>query len=76
MKTVTKNKAKTMNLLFGVLTLIAFITIAPHAFAQPSGAADDPHGPLEGLAWAVGMGTAGALSGFGIWTAVRRNKLH
>lgn len=72
---ITYNKTKSMNILFGVLALIAVITIAPHAFAQLS-SADDPHGPLEGFAWAVGMGTAGAMSGFGVWTVIRRNKLH
>jgi hypothetical protein len=70
----SSNKAKPMNIFFGVLVLIAIVAIAPHAFAQSPTSADDPHGPLQGFAWAVGMGTAGAMSGFGIWTTMRRSK--
>ncbi len=74
MKTSTHIKAKQMNILFGILALIAVVTIAPHVFAQLSyTVANDPHGPLESFAWAIGMGTAGALSGFGAWTVIKRS---
>jgi hypothetical protein len=65
-------KPKQAEALLGVLVLLAIVSIAPHAFAQMYTDLDDPHGPLEGMAWAVGMAAAGVVSGIGIWAAVRR----
>ena len=118
--------------LLGVLTLVAIVAVAPHAFAQsqptvgtgatlsptyntpagqtspsqagqgqqngiplgssysasnippPSGSSaimggiqytdsDNPHGPLQMVAWAAGIAIFGVMSGVGIWTAVRKH---
>jgi len=72
----TSSKTKPMGILFGVLALIAVVTIVPHAFAITYTAANDPHGPMASMGWAAGMGIAGVMSGVGIWIAVKRHKLH
>lgn len=64
-----------------VLLALVMTVAATHAvYAQTSTAnnpvgytsADNPHGPLMMPGWAAGMGAACALSGVGVWTAVRR----
>lgn len=73
MKTLT-DKSKSMTALFGMLSLIVVFTIAPHAFALTT--ADDPHGPLESIAWTAAMAVAGVMSGIGILTTIKHGKLH
>lgn len=73
MKTLA-DKTKSMTVLFGMLSLIVVFTIAPHAFALTT--ADDPHGPLESIAWTAAMAVAGVMSGIGILTTIKRGKLH
>ena len=72
MKTARQFKLKQASTLFGVLILLAVVTILPHAFAITYTDADNPAGPLQGLGWAAGLAVAGVLSGVGVWTAVRR----
>ncbi|MGI0065696.1 MAG: hypothetical protein ACREA5_02585 [Nitrosotalea sp.] len=77
MKTLVDCETKSMGLLFGVLALIAIVTIAPHAFAQLSYTdANNPHGPLQPVAWVAAMAVVAAMSGVGVFTAIRRSKLH
>lgn len=71
MKTLT-GKTNPIGILFGVLALIAFVTIAPHAFAQTFTTADNPHGPMEMFGWAGGMAVVGVMVGVGVWTAIRK----
>ncbi len=33
---------------------------------------DDPHGPLAVPGWIAGMSIVGAMSGVGVWAAIRR----
>ncbi len=33
---------------------------------------DNPAGPLQMSGWVIGMGVAGALTGVGVWSAIRR----
>ncbi len=73
MKTLTE-KIKHMNALFGVLSLIVVVTIIPHAFALT--AADDPHGPLESIAWMAAIAVIAVMSGVGFVTTVKLGKLH
>ncbi len=55
-----------------VLVLIA-VVMTPSVFAQTSYTdSNNPAGPLMMPAWAVGMATAGAVSGVGIWSIVRK----
>ena len=56
----------------GVLVLLAFVTILPHAFAITYTDANNPAGTLQTVGWTAGLAIAGVLSGFGVWTAVRR----
>ncbi|MHB9161660.1 MAG: hypothetical protein ACYC6W_12365 [Nitrosotalea sp.] len=73
MKTPT-DKTKSMTALFGMLSLIVVVTIAPHAFALTT--ADDPHGPLESIGWVAAITVAGVISGVGVLTTIKRGKLH
>ena len=63
-------------ILFSLLALIAVVTIAPHAFAVTFTDANDPHGPMASMVWVAGMTIAGVMSGIGVFTAVKRGKLH
>ncbi|MGI0087215.1 MAG: hypothetical protein ACREBI_04575 [Nitrosotalea sp.] len=58
------------SVLVGVLILLAIAYVAPNAFATGVDytAANNPHGPLQGMAWGVGMGVAGLLAGIGVFT--------
>ncbi|CUR51166.1 exported protein of unknown function [Nitrosotalea devaniterrae] len=67
------DKTKSMIALFGISLIVVF-TIAPHAFALTT--ADDPHGPLESIAWTAAMAVAGVMSGIGIVTTIKRGKPH
>lgn len=72
MNTSRDLKVKPASALLGVLVLLAIVTIFPHAFAQSSyTSANNPHGPLEPIAWTAGLAVAGVLAGAGIWTTVR-----
>jgi len=42
------------------------------AFAITYTDADNPAGPLQVTGWAAGLAVAAALSGMGVWTAVKR----
>jgi hypothetical protein len=75
MKTLV-SKSKPIAVLFGVLALIAVVTIVPQAFAITYTDANNPHGPMASMGWAAGIGTAGVMSGVGVWMAVKRRKLH
>jgi len=75
MKTLV-SKTKPLSALLGLLALIVVFTIAPHAFAQSPTVADDPHGPLESVAWIAAISVAGVMSGVGVLTTVKRGKLH
>ncbi len=60
-------------LLFGLLVLLAVVTILPDALAQVTYTdTDNPAGPLQMSGWVIGMGVAGALTGVGVWSAIRR----
>ncbi len=60
-------------LLLGLLVLLAVVTILPDALAQVTYTdADNPAGPLQMSGWVIGMGVAGALTGVGVWSAIRR----
>ncbi len=66
------SKTKPTSAILGLLVLLAIVAIFPHAFAQVSYTdANNPHGPLQIEGWIVGMGTAAALSGVGIWTTIK-----
>lgn len=74
MRTKISDKTRSMSVLFGLLVLVVVSVIAPHAFAQVSYTGeDDPHGALQPMAWIAGMAVAGAMSGIGIFTAIRRS---
>ena len=73
MKTLA-NKTKSLSPLLGLLALVVVFTIAPHAFALTT--ADDPHGPLESIAWTAAIAVAGVMSGIGILTTIKLGKLH
>jgi hypothetical protein len=73
-------KSKQTSAVLGLLILVAIVAIAPHAFAQQQGIPlGGPYGtpqpsPDQGmvLGVTVGLATAAAVSGIGIWTAVRK----
>ncbi len=72
MATLANYKLKS-SMLLGILVLLAIVTIFQHAFAQVSYTdADNPNGPLQVYGWTAGMAIAGALTGVGIWTTIRR----
>lgn len=73
MKTLAE-KTKQMSALFGILSLIVVVTIVPHAFALT--AADDPHGPLQSMAWIAAIAVIGVMSGVGFVTTIKRGKLY
>ncbi|MDE1826760.1 MAG: hypothetical protein KGH83_04140 [Thaumarchaeota archaeon] len=56
------------SLFVGVLVLLAIASVAPNVFAITYTTADNPHGPLQGITWGVGLGIAGLLAGVGIFT--------
>ncbi len=61
------------SVLLGMVALAAITVLVPHAFAQVQYTdADNPVGPLQMMGWAAGIATLGAMSGVGIWSAVRR----
>ncbi len=74
MKTLVQ-KIKPVNMPLAVLALIVVVTITPHAFAITFTDANNPHGPLEPLAWAAAFAVIGIMSGLGILTT-RRGKLY
>lgn len=76
MNALTNNKANPTGILFSVLALIVVVTIAPHAFAITFTDADNPHDPMASMGWPAGMAVAAAMSGVGVWTAVKRGRLH
>jgi hypothetical protein len=59
-------------LFVGALVLLAIASVAPSAFAITYTNADNPHGPLQGVTWGVGLGVAGVMAGVGIFTTRRR----
>ncbi|MFZ1075893.1 MAG: hypothetical protein WAN47_00500 [Nitrosotalea sp.] len=61
------------SLFVGMLVLLAIASVAPNAFAIAYTDADNPTGPLQGMAWGVGLGVAGLLAGVGIFTTRRRH---
>ncbi len=69
-------KAKPMGIPFMILAMIVVVTITPHAFATTFTDANNPHGPLEPIAWAAAFAVIGVMSGIGIWTTIQRDKLH
>ncbi|MGI0073442.1 MAG: hypothetical protein ACREA3_06495 [Nitrosotalea sp.] len=76
MKALASDKSKPIGVLLGVLAIIVVATIAPHAFAITYTDANNPHGPMAMVGWAAAMSVAGVMSGVGIFTAIRRSKLH
>ncbi len=77
MKTQVSERTKSISIIFSVLALAAVGAIAPHAFAQVSyTASDDPHGALQPIGWMAGMAVAGIMAGIGVFTAIRRGRLH
>lgn len=59
--------------LLGMVALAAIAALVPHAFAQVTyTTADNPTGPMQMAGWAVGIAALGAMSGVGVWSAVRR----
>lgn len=73
MKTLA-DKTKSMTTLFGIVSLIVVFTLVPHAFALTT--ADDPHGPLESIAWMAAIAVIGVMSGVGVLTTIKHGKLH
>ena len=61
------------SLFVGVLVLLAFASVAPNAFAITYTDTDNPHGPLQGITWGVGLGIAGLLAGLGVFTTRKRH---
>ncbi|NHI04164.1 hypothetical protein DYY67_2091 [Candidatus Nitrosotalea sp. TS] len=51
-----------------VLVLLAIASVAPSVYAITYTDADNPHGPLQGITWGVGLGVAGLLAGVGVFT--------
>lgn len=75
MSALNTSKVKQARMLLGVLVLLAVVTIVPQAFAQVSYTnSDNPHGPLEFVTWGAGMGVAGIMVGFGVYTAIRGHR--
>lgn len=77
MRTPRDSKLKPASMLVGVLLMVAIVAIVPPVFAQQSNPlqytdSNNPAGPLQPMGWAVGLATAGVLSGVGVWTAIRR----
>jgi hypothetical protein len=71
-KNLRDSRLKPARSFLGVLVLLAIVTILPHAFAITYTDANNPAGPLQTVGWTAGLAIAGILSGFGVWTAVRR----
>lgn len=78
MKVTMQEKSLAMVSLFGFLIIASVVSLTPNAFAQQSNNVlgltpqDDPHGPLQPIAWGVGLAVAGLMTGVGVFTAVRR----
>jgi hypothetical protein len=71
--TLGNSKLNPSSMLLGVLVLLSVVVILPHAFAQVTYTdSDNPHGPLQIYGWTVGMAVAGALTGVGVWTTIKR----
>lgn len=65
---------KPTHALLGILVLVAAATAVPYALAQEAYTdSDNPAGPLIIPAWAAGLATAGAVTGIGVWTIVRKH---
>lgn len=73
MNTTSSTRQRYAGILLGVLALVAVGALMPHASAQIKYTeADDPHGPLQSVAWAAGMAVVGVMAGIGVYTTVRR----
>ena len=68
-------KAKLMGVPFVILAMIVVVTIMPPAFATTYTTANDPHGPLESVAWVAAFAIVGIMSAVGILTTIPRDKL-
>ncbi|MGI0007625.1 MAG: hypothetical protein ACREAR_06475 [Nitrosotalea sp.] len=68
-------KAKPMGIPLVMLAMIVVVTITPHAFATTFTDANNPHGPLEPVAWGAAFAVIGIMSGVGILTTIQRDKL-
>ena len=82
-------KSKQTSAILGVLSLVAIVTLAPHAFAKqgPSSAGQGQQGgiplgppynpqsvdPNAIYAWSAGLVVVAIMTGVGIWSAVRKH---
>lgn len=57
-----------IGLFVGALVVLVVVSVTPDVFAITYTDADNPSGPLQGIAWGVGLGIAGMLAGVGIFT--------
>jgi hypothetical protein len=63
---------KTLLLAIGLFVIGISPIFSGIAFAITYTDADNPSGPLQVTGWVAGLAVAAALSGMGVWTAVRR----